>query len=384
MPARAHEFFWLSRQRFRVSQLIQEGFNRIDCAAGWGEPNTHWFGSEFTSFEEYAQLLPVSLDQWLPVSFPDLFPTPMYQDDWDRPAPEAFFTQVSELELDPAGLSDWFHKDFPELDFSVLAELQTALYAPHILIRLGYRLAHMAAQRHGVSSLAFQAAFCSIGVGCRGIETWTCEHCYRRTRGDLHYCDHHSQAKLILDITATDRSLQVQKSRSARKAAKIFATKDIPARRFSGYWDIELYEFELQVGGILWPLTGVMHQDWLNHVLKALSSAPLVKNSLSESFESAPNHIQIEQLQQAVGSREWVVSRWPALILLAETWLAAEKEASPSPVTPGLTVGNRTRVALAQSLLEKHFSHSQIADQLGISRSHLSHLLRRGGVNMKK
>lgn len=221
----------------------------------------------------------------------------------------------------------------------------------------------------------------AVGAGCRGIEIWVCDHCFRRSRGELRICDLHSQAKVVLDLAETDRSLQFQRARTARKAAKIIQEKSIKERQFNGYWDLELYEFELQVGGILWPLTGAAHHNWLHHVEMALSSAPLLKGRFSHTFHSESNHLQIEQLQQAVGSREWLVSRWPALIPLAEAWLQAENEVAPGRITPGLTEKNRKRVVIAEEIFAKNVGRSQIAAQLGISRSHLSHLLRRGGVN---
>lgn len=384
MPARSHELYWLSSNLHSVTQLIQEGFNWIDCAAGWGEPNANWDGRDCTSFKNYCDLLPVSAEQWLPQVSSEFFPTPMSQDGWGHPAPKSFFTQTSQFALNRTELSDWYRDTFLKFDPDVHRELQTALFEPHLLVRLGYHLARKAALQLGVTSLPFQAAMTAVGSGCRGIDLWICNHCFRRSRGELRICDLHSQAKVVLDISKTERSLQFQKARTARKAAIKIDAKDLPKRQFNGYWDLELYEFELQVGGILWPLTGTSHRDWLEHVHRALLSAPLVKSRLPQSFESAPNHEQIEQLQRAVGSREWLVSRWPTLIPVAETWLQAEKKVAPGAITPGLTEENRKRVAVAQELLANNVRHSQIADQLGISRSHLSHLLRRGEVNKPK
>jgi len=273
---------------------------------------------------------------------------------------------------------------FLKFDVSLSAELKQALFEPHLLVRLGYHLARRVALTEGVKRIAFQAAMSAVGAGCSGTELWTCNHCFRRSRGELRLCDLHSQSKIVLDLAGMDRNLQYQRTRAAQKVEKTIDASAIPERKFNGYWDLELYELELQVGGILWPLTGVAHRSWLKQVLEALTLAPLVKSKLADSFESASNHEQIEQLQKAVNSREWLVSRWPRLIPLAETWLQAEKSALPGSPSPGLTQDNLKRVELARELLAKNISHSQIADQLGISRSYLSHLLRRGGVIKRK
>ena len=372
-----HQLYWLQSKPLSVSQLVQEGFNWVDCAAGWGEPNANWDGWEHTSFQEYCDLLPVSAEQWLPDVSPAFFPTPMYQDGWAHPAPTSFFTKTRHLTLEKSGLISWYRDVFLEFDVGISAELEQALFEPHLLVRLGYSLAKKVAQTHSVTSIAFQAALSAVGTGCRGIDLWICNHCFRRSRGELRICDLHSQAKVVLDLADTERNLQFQRARATRKAARKIDPKAIPTRKFNGYWELELYEFELQVGGILWQLTGAAHHDWLDQVLGALSSAPLIYSRLSASFISEQNHLQIEQLQQAVGSREWLVSRWPTLIPLAETWLLAEKNAMPGPITPGLTERNRQRVEIAHDLLAKNVTHSQIAEQIGITRSHLSQLLRR-------
>lgn len=378
-----HQLYWLPAQPLSISQLVQEGFNWVDCAAGWGEPNRSFFGWECTSFKEYCNLLPVSADQWLPVASPEHFPTPMYQDFWDHPAPANFFTNVNDLELDRTGLADWYRTIFLEFDSDVCTELRDALFESHLLVRLGYKVARKAAQKLGVTSVPFQAAMSAVGAGCSGIELWVCSHCFRRSRGELRLCDLHSQAKVVLDLADTDRNIQYQRTRTARKVLRTLKT--IQKRQFNGYWGLDLYEFELQVGGILWPLTGAAHNDWLASVLQALSQAPLVREKLTKStFRTEPYHEQLEQLQKAVGSREWLAARWPEVIPLAEKWLQAEKKIAPGATEPGLNEHNLKRFAVAQELLAKNVRHSQIAEQLGISRSHLSQLLRRGARRMQK
>lgn len=384
MHKSAHQLYWLPSNFISIKKLVQEGFNWIDCAAGWGVPNAEWDGRECSSFQEYCLLLPVSADQWLPKASPEYFPTPMYQDGWGHPAPAPFFTKIRQLTPDTHELVNWYRKVFLEFDVSISAELEQALFEPHLLVRLGYRLAKKVAQTQGVTSIAFQAAMSAVGAGCRGIDLWVCNHCFRRSRGELRRCDLHSQAKIVLDIAGTDRNPQYQRTRTAQKVLKTLESKAIPERQFNGYWELELYEFEQQVGGILWQLTEAPHYEWLTCVMRALSSAPLISKKITKSFITAPYHEQIEQLQKAVGSREWLATRWPKVIPLAEIWIQAEMKIAPGRNPRGLNEQNQKRFAIAQELLVKNVSHSEIAEQLGISRPHLSKILRRGAEKVQE
>jgi hypothetical protein len=381
MHKSGHQLYWLPSHSLSVSQLVQEGFNWLDCAAGWGEPNSNWDGWERTKFQKYCELLPVSADQWLAKVSPKFFPTPMYQDGWGHSAPASFFTHIGQLIFDKVALVNWYRKVFLEFDISISAEFEKALYEPHLLVRLGYHLAKKVARAQCIESTAFQAAMSAVGTGCIGSDLSICKHCFRRSRGELGICDLHSQAKIVLDLAGRERITQINQVRATRKAARAIDPKTIPKRQFNGYWELDLYEFERQVGAILWPLVGAAHDEWLSQIMHCLTFAPLVKKKLSESFIGLPYHSQIEQLQQAVGSREWLVSRWPILIPLAETWLLAEKNASPGPIPPGLTEKNLQRVETAHRLLAKNVTYGQIAEDIGITRAHLRQLLHRERAN---
>ena len=281
--------------------------------------------------------------------------------------------------MDRGTLAIWLAKALGgRVDIQV-QDLDEAMYTPHLLIRLGYRIARSIATTDGVESEAFQAALCAVGVGAMGIDLWTCKSCFRRTRGDLHACDLHSQAKVVLSISNVEKAHQVQRARNARLVVKQFE-KSLPMERgFLGFFELELYEFELRVGSILWPLVGGVHQEWLAHVLRALANAPAVMARLPSDFEAIPHHTQMQALQDAVGSREWIVSRWPELIGVAETWLQAEMHVAADFKREGMSPLSRSRFGTANDLLAQGCSRSEIAARLGISRSHLSHLLRRGG-----
>lgn len=380
MTALSHALYWIPPQPSKsLRSYVQHGYTMLDVAASWGEPNTHWLGPECTPIYVYHELLPTNIELWWPNSSRLSYPVPMYQDGWLRPVPSNFLTKVEGVFMDRGTLAIWLAKALGgRVDIQV-QDLDEAMYTPHLLIRLGYRIARSIATTDGVESEAFQAALCAVGVGAMGIDLWTCKSCFRRTRGDLHACDLHSQAKVVLSISNVEKAHQVQRARNARLVVKQFE-KSLPMERgFLGFFELELYEFELRVGSILWPLVGGVHQEWLAHVLRALANAPAVMARLPSDFEAIPHHTQMQALQDAVGSREWIVSRWPELIGVAETWLQAEMHVAADFKREGMSPLSRSRFGTANDLLAQGCSRSEIAARLGISRSHLSHLLRRGG-----
>lgn len=381
MTALAHALYWITTHPSRsVGSYIQQGYTMLDVAAGWGEPNTHWRGPECTSISVYRELLPTGIDLWSPGSTSLSFPVPMYQDGWLRPVPSSFLTRVEGVLMNRRTLAIWLTKVLGGRAGIPAPDLEAAMHHPHLLIRLGYRVAKDVAANDcaGVENEVFQAAMCAVGVGARGIDLWTCKNCFRRARGELHLCDLHSQSKVVLRISDVDKVPQVQRARTARLVARQFETVAPTRQGLLGFFETELYEIELRIGSILWPLTGDVHLDWLMHVLRALSKAPAVLSRLPADFEAIPPHAQMQALQEAVGSREWIVTRWPALIGLAETWLQTEAHVAEGSKRQGMNQLNQSRFAIASDLLAQGLSRSEVAVRLGISRSHLSHLLRRG------
>lgn len=373
----AHKLYWIKKFKIlRVSEYIQHGYSVIDCAAAWGEPNTHLIGEEFTTEEVYRHLLPTALEDWLPEG-DGTFPIPFYQDGWRRPVPDTFITAIEDCKLSPPSLAQWLSDILGQHHQSVRDEIEEAMYEPHLLLRCGYRLAQLFATQFGVKSHLFQAAMAAAGMGSLGLHSYTCDSCFRRTRASLRFCDMHSQSKLVQSIATVDQNRQVQQARTGRTVAKRFVNAGREHDVYSGFFDDDLYEFELRVGSILWPLAGWAHQDWLKQVATELSNAPIVSSRLPSTFELDLPHVQLNLLQFAVGSREWVVSRWPKLIRVAEAWLTLEKVVAPGPKAADLSQLNRSRMIVIKRLLDAGYRRGKIAVELNISKSHLSQLIRR-------
>ena len=93
--------------------------------------------------------------------------------------------------------------------------------------------------------------------------------------------------------------------------------------------------------------------------------------------EDTSDGIRLNNPAGHIDPGEWVVSYWFTRVGAAEAWLEAAEALSPGREHMKPTDQNRERVAKARALLQQGISKKDIASQLGISQSHLSHLLRR-------
>ena len=179
----------------------------LNCAAGWGNPNLYWQGSESTTWDTYLRHIPLPMMQWLPDADIDSFPIPSYQDGWMRPLPKAFQpSNVSCLALFPAELSNWLRAMLHP--FVSVGALNAALTEPHLLMRLAYKTLPSIAEREGTGGHGVYAALTSFGAAFHGIGMFFCKYCFRRVTGNMSCCNVHSQAKLVLRLKNTTRSHQ--------------------------------------------------------------------------------------------------------------------------------------------------------------------------------
>lgn len=135
-------------------------------------------------------------------------------------------------------------------------------------------------------------------------------------------------------------------------------------------------EFQTWIGGVLWPLTGSALAEWRSEISRALADAKLTASSLPAAILSLPYFEVLDELQAAVGTREWDARKWPDLIRQAEAWLSAEHE-----IQQTRRQSDRQRrlglvnIARAQKLAGR--TQTQIADGLEISAGYLSKILSR-------
>ena len=344
---------------------------------GWGDPNHDWQGAQCSSLATYLKKIPLPLQDWLADWETAAFPIPSYQDGWMRILPTQLqIVDFQSLNLRPVELGSWLVgrlQPFASVEF-----INLSLIEPHLLLRLAYKLLPSISNQEGSHSQGVYAALAAFGIAVLGINMFFCKLCFRRVTGNMSCCDLHSQAKFILRRGNISSSHQAVHARLARNVVRKTLV-DFRPSRFQPYGnDIELCEFELTIGSILWQLEGFLRDGWLEKIKFALNQAPLVRCRLPIDFETLMHHEQLEALQCAIDSREWLLHRWPALILIWQSWLEAEAKISPGKNPKGLIQRNLVRHNFALEKLQHGWTHSSISDALGISRSHLSHLLRRG------
>lgn len=261
----------------------------------------------------------------------------------------------------------WAHSD----------SVEVAQHDPAELTRLGYRLARLATRRVGIDSQEFFAALVTMGIGIQGLPTGqTCTYCFRQARPWSNVCTLHSQAKLACLSTGSTRGRHVASARAAKDVTA--AVKgDFQLLRRPLMERSEFFNRELHLGGILWPLHGDALHDWHQSLDRSLSRSPRVCALLGHGFAALPYWRQIARLQEALRDQEWVAWRWPALIELAETWMTEGEKLKLQQRPSGPSPENIDRIAKIDLMLSEGLAKAQIAAALGVSPSHLSHLIRR-------
>ena len=139
------------------------------------------------------------------------------------------------------------------------------------------------------------------------------------------------------------------------------------------------YIEEKTVAGILWSLNvddGPFNLQGLRNGLTA-GHFPHVRALLPRNFVELNDAHAYAILRRVIDPNEWVVSCWYTRVTAAEAWLKVATRLAPGRRHMQPTERNRERVDLARTLIQQGLSKKEIASRLGVSASHLSHLLRR-------
>lgn len=250
---------------------------------------------------------------------------------------------------------------------------------PARLLRVGYQMLCREWAVHGQSRHQTAEALSIINLGARGLfPRVRCAVCYRLAMPATTRCARHSQTQCIRFDDGAPK-VHAQISSEARLAKRVMAKLGwarndlLTDRGFDGFIE------EKTVAGLLWGLRVGDGGHTLQHLRDGLGAGhfPQVRALLPSNFCELDDARACASLRRHIDPGEWVVSYWYTRVGAAEAWLKAAETLSPGREHMKPTARNLERVAKARTLLQQGMSKKNIAGQLGISQSHLSHLLRR-------
>lgn len=275
--------------------------------------------------------------------------------------------------------SEWLASLAQVLPLQYRPRLGSLTRDPARLLRAGYQILCREWAAHGQGRQQTGEALSIIGLGALGLfPRVRCVVCYRLAMPATNRCAQHSQTKSVR-FDASGPNLHSQISSDARLAKCAmehlgWAPNDyLTDRGYDGLAE------EKTIVGLLWGLhTGDGGYD-LRHLRDGLNSGhfPRVRALLPNNFCELNDARVCASLRQHIDPAEWVVPYWYTRVCAAEAWLKAAEALSPGRRHMKVADHNRQRVANANALLMQGMSKKDISVQLGISQSHLSHLLRR-------
>lgn len=364
---------WLKRDRYySLYELARVGFYSIDASALYGVTSSPNVPQQPSPLELYQGLIPGEIEDWNPLlRIPDRLPKNF--GDWvimfGLLAPSEIFPFSRGT---PGTLTAWLRR---ELDLLGLQQPtpERLFLEPWLLIKVGNQVLRHIAVRPVLDWPEGVVGLVMVGLGAivYAAPEQRCEVCFRRKAPGLARCRIHSQSKLNIGADSRAAGQRAQSSRIALRAAAADETLLETLKRCQGPTDIEHV-----VASILWPTETAAFSFHHDEVKVAIESAPHVCELLPPDFLSLPAVDQVTILREHIDPEEWSMYCWPDKIREAERWLMAEKRIAPGR-QQGLCSRNKERVVRIQELLERGLPKNRIARELGISRSHLSHLLHR-------
>ncbi|MBH2044155.1 MAG: hypothetical protein I8H87_11680 [Comamonadaceae bacterium] len=294
--------------------------------------------------------------------------------------------------LDPSGIalsspnlprggtrSEWLAALPQLLPLPKRARLGVLARDPARLVRLGYQLLCHEWSAHGQNRRQTGEALAIIGLGALGLfPRVRCTVCFRMSMPATSRCATHSQTQGIR-VHDDGPSMHAQISSEARLAKRVMTKLSWAQTDFVTAFGIDSYVEEKTIGGILWGLHVGESGYTLQDLREGLSAGrfPRVRALLPNNFSELNDARACACLRRHIDPGEWVVSYWYTRVGAAEAWLEVAESLSPGRTQMKVTDQNRERVANARSLLQQGFSKKDVAEKLGISQSHLSHLFRR-------
>lgn len=275
--------------------------------------------------------------------------------------------------------SEWLAMLPQFLPLPLRPRLTILMRDPARLLRTGYQMLCREWTAHGQGRPQTGEALAVIGLGALGLfPRVRCAVCYRLAMPASTRCARHSQTQSIR-VDEDGPKVHAQISSEARLAKRVVTRLGWSRTEFVTTFGHDGYVEEKTIAGLLWGLHFGDGGHTLQHLKEGLSTGhfPRVRKLLPSNFCELDDARTCATLRRYIDPGEWVVSYWYTRIGSAEAWLEAAEGLSPGRAHMKPSDQNLERVAIARALLQQGLPKKDIAIQLGISQSHLSHLLRR-------
>lgn len=265
------------------------------------------------------------------------------------------------------------------LPSKVLPRLDVLSRDPARLVRVGYQMLCSEWETHGQSRRQTGEALGVIGIGVLGLfPRVRCGVCYRLSMPGSNRCAHHSQAKTIR-ATPAELNMHSLASARARLATQVVTLLRWQPDDFATDRGEDCKAEEKTITGLLWGYDWGSANHSIEHLQKLMRGGvfPRVRARLPQDFCDLSTARANATLRRYIDPGEWVPSYWLSRVAAAEAWLEAADSLSPGRTHMEPSEINQKRVGVARSLIQQGVAKKEIALRLGISPSHLSHLLRR-------
>lgn len=249
---------------------------------------------------------------------------------------------------------------------------------PHKLIRVGYLISRSATRLQSLDPTRALVGLTMVGFGLMAFRPYRYCICWRRVKPGFDRCEQHSQSKRN---TLNDVRSPSETAHASRIARKINQTTE---RRRQLALTHPAEDRENAISSILWEIPASDRARRSESLQRELENAPRVRSLLPSDFLVLPYAQQLAYLRACLDPNEWAARAWPLQIRLAEMWFSLEAIVTRNPLATGLVPRNLYRLEQAENLLLQGRLHRAVADELGISPSYLSHLLRRGNSRLSK
>lgn len=273
---------------------------------------------------------------------------------------------------------DWLTVLPSLLPVQLLPRLDSLMRDPVGLTRVGYAMLCREWENHGQCRHQTAEALSVVGLGALGLfPRVRCAVCYRLAMPASTRCAHHSQTQAIRFNENGSHAQVAAESNLAKRVVEKLRWSDADFVTDRGE---DPYVEEKTIVGILW---GRDLDRWggypVSHLKERLRSGafPRVRSLLPPNFCELDDARACASLRRKLDPNEWVPSYWFTRAAAAEAWLEAAESLSPGRTQMRPSDTNQRRVAKARALIDQDVPQKQIAAQLGITASHLSHLLRR-------